>query len=40
MASGKRQSQVLCFGDESTDMGKPSAAKLLYTMLINLAVGE
>ena len=40
MASGKRQSQVLCFGDESTDMGKPSAAKLLYTMLTNPAVGE
>ena len=40
IASGKRQSQVLCLGDKSIDMGKPATAKLLYTMLTNHAVGE
>ena len=40
IASGKRQSQVLCLGDGSTGMDKPATAKLLYTMLTNPAVGE
>ena len=40
IASGERQSQVLCLGDGSTCMGKPATAKLLYTMLTNPAVGE
>ena len=40
IASDKHRSQVLCLGDGSTGMGKPSTAKLLYTMLTNPAVGE
>ena len=40
IASGERQSQVLCLGDGSTCMGKPATVKLLYTMLTNPAVGE
>ena len=35
--SGKK---VLCLGEKDTAMQKPSALKLVYTMLTNKAVGE
>ena len=36
-ASGKK---VLCMGDETSSMQKPSLLKMIYTMLTNKAVGE
>ena len=40
VASGQGQSKVLVLGDKETHMGKPSMAKMIYTMLTNKAVGE
>ena len=40
LASGKGQTAVLRLAGEAVSMGKPSTAKLIYTMLTNPAVGE
>ena len=40
VASDKGQKKVICLGDEKTAMGKPSTAKLIWTMFTNQAVGE
>ena len=40
IASGKGQSKVMILGEKETHMGKPSMAKMIYTMLTNKAVGE
>ena len=40
IASGKGQGRVLILGDEPTHMGRPSMAKMIFTMLTNKAVGE
>ena len=40
IASGKGQNRVMILGEKPTAMGKPSMAKMVYTMLTNKAVGE
>ena len=40
IASDKRQTRVLRFGEKLTGMGRPSMLKLIYTMLSNQAAGE
>ena len=40
IASDRGQRRVLRLGGKATCMGKPAAAKLIYTMLTNKAVGE
>ena len=40
IASGKGQGKVMILGEKETHMGKPSMAKMIYTMLTNKAVGE
>ena len=40
IASGDKNKQVMCLGENATGMRKPSALKMIYTMLTNKAVGE
>ena len=40
IASDKRQPRIMRLGGKSTRMGKPAAAKLIYTMLTTTPVGE
>ena len=40
VASDKGQKRVMRFGGKATRMGKPSTAKMVYTMLTNKSVGE
>jgi para-nitrobenzyl esterase len=40
IASDKNQKRVLRLGEGQTRMGKPSMAKMIYTMFTNKAVGE
>jgi len=40
LPSGKKEKQVLCLGDQSTSMGRPSAREMIVAMLTNKAVGE
>ena len=40
IASDKNQQRVLALGERETGMRKPSALKMLHTMLTNKAVGE
>ena len=40
ISSGKSEKRVLCLGDQSTAMNRPSMREMIITMLTNKAVGE